>query len=110
MCLCFRRIHLCIAPGRLWIALGLFAAFAAGAAVVYKWTDADGVVHYSDQAVPGAERVVTSSGSSNGIAVGAHAQATNATPNNSSPSGVDSTVLKIDAPANDQVFFADEIV
>lgn len=32
------------------------------AAVVYKWTDADGVVHYSDQPVPGAEKIVTSTG------------------------------------------------
>jgi len=30
--------------------------------VVYKWTDADGVVHFSDQSVPGAERIVTSTG------------------------------------------------
>ena len=34
------------------------------AAVIYKWTDADGVVHFSDQAVPGAEKILTSSGSS----------------------------------------------
>jgi hypothetical protein len=32
---------------------------AAHALVVYKWTDAQGVVHFSDQPVPGAERVVT---------------------------------------------------
>ncbi len=31
-------------------------------AVVYKWTDADGVVHFSDQPVPGAEKIVTSTG------------------------------------------------
>ena len=51
---------------RMWIGLGLFAALAAGvathAAVVYKWVDADGVVHLSDQPVPGAERIVTESG------------------------------------------------
>jgi len=28
---------------------------AAHALVVYKWTDAQGVVHFSDQPVPGAE-------------------------------------------------------
>src|SRR3981189_1798206 len=54
---------------RVWIALGLVAACAADAAVIYKWTDADGVVHYSDQSVPGAEKIVTSSSSSNGIPV-----------------------------------------
>lgn len=37
------------------------APFAAQALVVYKWTDAQGVVHFSDQPVPGAEKVTTSS-------------------------------------------------
>jgi hypothetical protein len=50
------------------IALGLVAIFAGripvDAAVIYKWTDADGVIHFSDQAVPGAEKILTSSGSS----------------------------------------------
>ena len=46
---------------RYTIALGLCLALADGApaAVVYKWTDADGVVHFSDQPVPGAERIQT---------------------------------------------------
>jgi len=51
---------------RSWIGLCWFAVLAAvvaaQAAVVYKWTDPDGVVHFSDQPVPGAERIVTSSG------------------------------------------------
>jgi uncharacterized protein DUF4124 len=102
-------MQLWIALGRLWIALGLFAAFAAGAAVIYKWTDADGVVHYSDQAVPGAEKIVTSSGSANGVGGGAHAQA-NTTSTNAPPIGLDYTVFKIEAPAKEQVFFGDEIV
>jgi uncharacterized protein DUF4124 len=50
------------------MALGLLAALAAAlavqAAVVYKWTDADGVVHFSDQPVPGAEKIVTSASGS----------------------------------------------
>jgi hypothetical protein len=52
-------MHLC----RSWIALGLLAVFAGSlavrAAVVYRWVDADGVVHFSDQPVPGAEKIVT---------------------------------------------------
>jgi hypothetical protein len=53
---------------RTWIALGLSALIsAAPAAVVYKWTDADGVVHFSDQPVPGAEKITTSGGSTRGI-------------------------------------------
>jgi hypothetical protein len=53
---------------RTWIALGLSALISAvPAAVVYKWVDADGVVHFSDQPVPGAEKITTSGGSSRGI-------------------------------------------
>jgi hypothetical protein len=94
---------------RLWIALGLLAAFAAGAAVVYKWTDADGVVHYSDQAVPGAERIVTSSASANGIG-GRTAHAPGSAAPAKAPSRLDNKVLAIESPAKEQVFFADEIV
>ncbi|MGA2343878.1 MAG: DUF4124 domain-containing protein [Steroidobacteraceae bacterium] len=57
-------MHLC----RTWIALGLSALVsAAPAAVVYKWVDADGVVHFSDQPVPGAEKIFTSGASTRGI-------------------------------------------
>jgi hypothetical protein len=52
-------------PCRSWILVGACASwllpFAAHALVVYKWTDAQGVVHFSDQPVPGAEKVVTTS-------------------------------------------------
>lgn len=34
-------------------------ALNAGAAEIWRWTDANGVVHYSDQPVPGAVRVNT---------------------------------------------------
>jgi hypothetical protein len=53
---------------RICLGLGLAALVsAAPAAVVYKWVDADGVVHFSDQPVPGAEKIVTSGGSTRGI-------------------------------------------
>jgi hypothetical protein len=42
------------------LALTLIATFSAQAAVVYKWVDADGIVHYSDQPAPGSEKIVTS--------------------------------------------------
>jgi Domain of unknown function (DUF4124) len=93
---------------RLWIALGLFAAFAAGAAVIYKWTDADGVVHYSDQAVPGAEKIVTSSAPANGIGRTAHTSGSAAPAK--APSRLDYRVIAIQSPAKEQVFFGDEIV
>jgi hypothetical protein len=94
---------------RLWIAVSLFAAFAAGAAVVYKWTDADGTVHYSDQPVPGAEKIVTSSGAANGI--GGSVRSTAATAVTKGPaSGLDYSVFAIESPAAEQVFFGDDIV
>jgi hypothetical protein len=94
---------------RLWIALGLVAACAADAAVIYKWTDADGVVHYSDQAVPGAEKIITSSSSSNGIGGGTHAPS-GATPNKKAPSRVEYASFAIESPAKEQSFFGDEII
>src|ERR1700735_5782379 len=58
-------------PCRSWILVGACASwlvpFAAQAVVVYKWVDADGVVHFSDQPVPGAEKITTSGGSTRGI-------------------------------------------
>jgi Domain of unknown function (DUF4124) len=96
---------------RLWIALGLFAASAASAAVVYKWTDAGGVVHFSDQAVPGAEKIVTASGTNNGI--GGQGTSTNPTPNAAAgkPAGSLKIIeLAIDSPSKEQVFFGDDAV
>jgi hypothetical protein len=53
---------------RICMAVGLAALVgSAPAAVVYKWVDADGVVHFSDQPVPGAEKISTSGPSSRGI-------------------------------------------
>lgn len=36
----------------------LLAVLALGGAEVYRWVDADGVVHYSDRPYPGAERII----------------------------------------------------
>jgi Domain of unknown function (DUF4124) len=95
---------------RLWFALGLVAACVADAAVVYKWTDADGVVHYSDQPVPGAEKIVTSSSSSNGIGVGAARGPSVAAPNKKAPSRIEYTIFAIESPAKEQAFFGDDII
>ncbi len=91
---------------RLGIALPLIAAFAAEAAVVYKWTDSDGVVHYSDQSVPGAERVVTSSSSANGVGGPTSAPAAAAP----AKSPLNYQVMTIDSPANEQSFFGNDAV
>jgi hypothetical protein len=39
------------------IALGALTAPVTFATTVYRWTDADGVIHFSDQPEPGAEKV-----------------------------------------------------
>jgi hypothetical protein len=93
---------------RLLVGLGLLAAFAAGAAVVYKWTDADGVVHYSDRAVPGAEKVVTAGSSTNGIGRTVNSPATAVPAKPAKPAAF--SVLAIDSPTKEQVFFNDETV
>ena len=76
--------------------------------MIYKWTDADGVVHYSDQPVPGAEKIVTSSPTNNGIG-----GAVTATPQSQSPpksAALAYTQFFIESPAKEQVFFNDELI
>jgi hypothetical protein len=94
---------------RLWIVSGVLAAFAAGAAVIYKWTDADGVVHYSDQAVPGAEKLFISSTPTKGIGKTTGAAAP-ATPPAKPPGRLDYKVLAVESPTKEEVFFGDDVV
>ncbi|HMD74195.1 MAG TPA: DUF4124 domain-containing protein [Steroidobacteraceae bacterium] len=91
------------------IALGLFAAVAAQAAVVYKWTDADGVVHFSDQPEPGAEKIYTSSEALNratptraGPGAGARAQKV-------IKPGLTYTVFSISSPSAEQTFIDEPV-
>ena len=44
------------------LGLAICCVAQAPAATVYKWTDANGVIHFSDQPDPGAERIITQSG------------------------------------------------
>ncbi|MGB6309731.1 MAG: DUF4124 domain-containing protein, partial [Steroidobacteraceae bacterium] len=86
------------------------AAFAAQAAVIYKWTDSDGVVHFSDQPGPGAEKITTgatnlaTSGSSGHTA---DAPATNA---EQKKGPLDYGEFSITTPTPEQTFFGDEPV
>jgi hypothetical protein len=97
-------------PHRSWIVLGLLAALTAQSAVVYKWTDADGVVHYSDQPVPGAEKIITAGRSSlNGSSAASTPQA--ATPNGpraSTAAAPRPVAITIASPQPEQNFFNDE--
>jgi hypothetical protein len=87
--------------------LAALAALAAQAAVVYRWVDADGVVHYSDQPVPGAQRIVTAGKTLNGYSAPPASSATG------QPQGpVAATALRpaitIVSPQAEQNFFNDE--
>jgi hypothetical protein len=95
---------------RTWIAfLAALSAFAVQAAVVYKWTDSDGVVHYSDQPVPGAQKITTDGGS----AAAAASTATNPQQPQDpkpEPAGLGYTESTITSPTPEQTFFGDEAV
>ena len=98
-------------PRTLWLGMGLLAVFAVQAAVVYKWVDADGVVHFSDQPTPGAEKIYTSSSSTAAAAStprspGGAPQA----PRSAAASGLGLTEFSITSPVNDQTFFGDDVI
>jgi hypothetical protein len=97
-------------PRQTWLAIGLLTAFSVQAAVIYKWVDADGVVHYSDQASPGAEKIVTAT--SSGPASGArNATASTAqAPQRPAGGGLNYVEFSITSPAQDQTFFGDDVV
>jgi len=83
-------------------------AMAVDAAVIYKWKDADGVVHYSDQPVEGAEKIVTGGTSTYSGAAsvkglqGPNRQAQQKT----APSAA--VQVSISSPQSEQSFFGDE--
>jgi hypothetical protein len=87
------------------------AAFAVQAAVVYKWVDADGVVHFSDQPSPGAEKIYTSS-SSAGAAASAPGSAAGSrqAPKSAAASGLNYAEFAIISPASEQTFFGDDVI
>ena len=90
------------------------AAFAGQAAVVYKWTDSDGVIHYSDQPVPGAEKIFTASSSSQ-TPRGAEPPDRRANPTGPAPQknvapGLNYNQFAITSPLPDQTFFGDDVI
>ena len=103
-------MHLC----RSCIALGLLAvltaAFSVQAIVVYKWTDADGVVHFSDQPVEGAEKITTGSGTSSHGILSQRAPNAVATEKPKTKGPLDYTRFAIMSPAPDQTFSGDQPV
>jgi hypothetical protein len=93
------------------LALGLLTALSVQAAVIYKWVDADGVVHYSDQASPGAEKIVTATSSAAGAAgPRSGTAATFQMPQQAEPKGLNYSEFSISSPLPDQAFFGDDVV
>jgi len=93
------------------MALGLLIAFSVQAAVIYRWVDADGVVHYSDQASPGAEKIVTATSSSGSVA--GPRPSTGSTPQmpqQAAQKGLNYSEFSISSPVADQSFFAEDVV
>lgn len=84
----------------------LGVALAAGAADIWRWKDADGVVHYSDSPAPGAERVVVSgSAPSSDVAI-PQPVATEAPVAASPKPTLRYARCAVTQPPNDEVFFA----
>jgi hypothetical protein len=89
--------------------LASLAAFAGQAAVIYKWTDAQGVVHYSDQSVPGAQKIYTNSTAGVGSSAPSNASANAPAP--AVPGAAakqEYSIIAITAPSSEQSFFGDE--
>jgi hypothetical protein len=96
-------------PWRSWLLLASLATFAGQAAVIYKWTDSNGLVHYSDQPVPGAEKIVTATRAAPGGATGRAASPTAPAPKKTTP-GLGYSQFAITSPAPDQTFFGDDVI
>jgi hypothetical protein len=94
-------------PRKTWLVAGLLVACAVQAAVIYKWVDADGVVHYSDQSSPGAEKIHTAAPNISSHSTGPRT----ATPSINKPASVvEYSQFQITSPASEQTFFGDDVI
>ncbi|MET0986403.1 MAG: DUF4124 domain-containing protein [Steroidobacteraceae bacterium] len=90
---------------RITLLLALTLAIPAFASqVVYKWVDPQGVTHYSDRPVPGAERVELRAGTTT-VTPGTPPATTSSTNSRSAASGPAYRNVEIWKPSNDEVFF-----
>jgi hypothetical protein len=99
-------------PWKPWIVLASLAAFAGQAAVVYKWTDSDGVIHFSDQPVPGAEKIFTAGSPTAGGSVSSSRAANPGAPvpKKTAAPGLEYSQFSITSPVPDQTFFGDDVI
>lgn len=97
-------------PRQTWLAIGLLTAFTVQAAVIYKWVDADGVVHYSDQSSPGAEKIVTAGSAAPAASGGARNATPSGPPQRAAQGGLNYAEFSITSPSPEQTFFGDDVV
>lgn len=83
----------------------LLAVLATGGVEVYRWTDADGVVHYTDRPRAGAERVIIDVApvSPPPAASAPRRSSSSAAPDEAAPVGYD--VVAIQSPGQDEVLW-----
>lgn len=83
----------------------VFAAVSAQATDIYRWTDAEGVVHYTDQVTPGAEkiRIETTSSYKGAATVPGSAAASKAKPAKSATSKY--AAVEITSPTQEEVLW-----
>lgn len=91
--------------------IGALLAMSASAADIYKWTDADGVVHYSDQPHEGATKIATTGSIStySGNAAVPRSQGS-AAPGKVAVAGLGPMTVTITSPGPNQTFFGDNAV
>jgi hypothetical protein len=100
--MCFRKS---------WLMIGALLAFSASAADIYKWKDADGVVHYSDQPHEGATKITTTSSISTYSGNEAVPRSKGpAAPGKGPAAAVGPMSVTITSPGPNQTFFGDNAV
>jgi hypothetical protein len=97
-------------PRQTWLAIGLLTAFTVQAAVIYKWVDADGIVHYSDQDSPGAEKIVTAVSAAPAAPGARNATGPMVQSRGVAQGGLNYSDFSITSPVPEQTFFADDVV
>jgi hypothetical protein len=91
------------------MALGAVISFASSAATVYRWTDADGVVHFSDQPEPGAEKVAIGPTKLYGTPQVKQQKTAAEAPKKTPPAHLGYTTVAVASPAAEQTFFDEPV-
>lgn len=89
----------------------LGVALTAGATEVWRWKDANGVIHYSDSPVPGAERVSANPAPKpGGSTATTQSRAVREADSNPPQSPQRYTSCQVTRPANDTTFHGEEVI